>query len=154
MKRIRCRGEEETLALGRLLGELAFPGCVIALEGALGAGKTLLARGVGQGLGVEEPVTSPTFLLVVPHEGGRLPMVHADLYRLQGPGDLEEIGLLDAMEEGCVTVVEWADRFPGLLPADRLRVLLDFVPSNPLERDVAVVATGPAHLPLEAAVGG
>jgi len=98
-------------------------GDVILLEGGLGAGKTVLAQGIAQGLGVEDPVTSPTFTLI--HEyAGRLPLYHVDLYRLAGDADAAAIGLEEYIYGDGVTVVEWPDRAGGLLPDDHLTVLL------------------------------
>jgi len=101
---------EQTRALGERLGRLVFPGALIALMGDLGAGKTAFAQGLAKGLGVLGPVPSPTFVLVQVHEGGRLPLWHADFYRL---GDESELDALGIFERGpAVLVAEWADRFP------------------------------------------
>lgn len=150
----RLRTPEETLDLGRRLGQAAVPGTVVALRGDLGAGKTLFARGVGAGLGVTGPVTSPTFVLVMVHEGGRLPLIHADLYRLGDLDEAEAVGLPELLRGDGVALVEWADRIPGLLPADHLEVHLAWVPGRPEERDVQVTATGPDHRALEHALVG
>lgn len=137
----------ETRALGRALGTVAIPGAVIALRGALGAGKTCFAQGVGLGLQVVEPVLSPTFVLVAEY-AGRLPLLHADLYRLE-PDDVPQIGL-DEQIAGWpgVVLVEWAERAPDLLPDDRLEVQLE--EEGPGRRIVAA-GTGPRHRDLLAA---
>ncbi len=140
----------QTRAFGERLGRAVFPGAVLALVGDLGAGKTLLAQGVGQGLGVLGPVTSPTFILARLHEGGRLPMLHADLYRLSDEEEAELIGLPDALAGDGVSLVEWADRLQQLLPADHLRVELAWIPGAPERRVLTVAATGPLHSVLEA----
>lgn len=140
MRTVLTATAAETRALGVALGRAAFPGTVVALIGDLGAGKTVLAKGVGEGLGVPGRVQSPTFVLVQAHEGGRLPLWHADLYRLGDDSELEQLAL-DELMEGGVLLVEWADRFPGLLPADHLRVEIDGLD----ERTVRIEAGGPRH---------
>lgn len=106
---------EETRRLGRLVGEEAAAGEVVLLYGDLGAGKTCLAQGIAEGLGVppEEPVTSPSFTLMN-HHRGRLDLYHFDLYRLTSADDLVELGFEEYLHGPGVAVVEWADRFPGL----------------------------------------
>ena len=100
--------------MGRALGAVARPGDVVLLEGALGAGKTVLAQGLAEGLGVTADVGSPTFVLVRQYPG-RIEMVHADLYRLESRAEIEALGLLELSAEGLL-VVEWADRAPWLAP--------------------------------------
>lgn len=114
----------ETEAFGYAIGQLLRGGEVLALIGELGVGKTALVRGIASGLGVPvASVSSPTFLLV--HEyHGHLPVIHIDLYRLQKPEETESIGLSDYLTDDVVVAIEWADRFPQLLPEDRLDVTL------------------------------
>ena len=83
---------EETLALGRRFGEKAQPGEVYALDGDLGAGKTVWAKGFAEGLGIREPVNSPTFTILQVYENGRLPLYHFDVYRIADPEEMDEIG--------------------------------------------------------------
>ncbi|HHX73657.1 MAG TPA: tRNA (adenosine(37)-N6)-threonylcarbamoyltransferase complex ATPase subunit type 1 TsaE [Firmicutes bacterium] len=119
MKRvIVTREEKETENLGRFWGEQLFPGAVILLSGGLGAGKTVFARGVGLGLGVRTPITSPTFTLLHVHQG-RLPFYHFDLYRLDAADELFELGMEEYLFGEGVCLLEWADKFPGFfdLPA-------------------------------------
>jgi tRNA threonylcarbamoyladenosine biosynthesis protein TsaE len=132
---------EATQSLGRELGACAQPGSVLALCGELGAGKTCLAQGVGAGLGVEGPVTSPTFTLVWLHESGRLPFAHADFYRLGDGSELQELGLEELLEGDGVAVVEWADRFPESLPQDRLVGTLRHLGLT--QRELTLQALGP-----------
>jgi len=113
-----------TRAFGERLGIAAAAGDVIALSGSLGVGKTELARGIARGLGVVGPVGSPTFILIAEHEG-RLPLFHLDCYRLAGPEDALDAGLLDERRADGVTVVEWAERLGAALPAGRLEIRLD-----------------------------
>ncbi len=110
--------------MGTAIGQVLREGDVLALIGDLGAGKTTLVHGIVSGL--EAPpslVTSPTFMLMHRYHG-RLPLTHMDLYRLRSPEEAEAIGLAEVFADDGVTVVEWADRFPSLLPSDRLEVRL------------------------------
>lgn len=132
-------------ALGVAVGRAAFPGAVVALQGDLGAGKTVFAQGVGEGLGCAGPVTSPTFALVDVHDDGRLDLVHADLYRLDDPRELDQIGLEELLEGDGVGVVEWCDRAPDVLPLDHLRLDLTHAGAG---RVLAARATGPRHAAL------
>jgi tRNA threonylcarbamoyl adenosine modification protein YjeE len=111
-----------TEALGRRLGERAHDGLVIALAGDLGTGKSSLARAIGRGLGVEGRIPSPTFV-IANHYVGRLPFHHLDLYRLEEAEELAQLGLDEIVGNG-VTAIEWAERFPELLPADHLVLAL------------------------------
>jgi tRNA threonylcarbamoyladenosine biosynthesis protein TsaE len=149
MRRALYTTPEQTLALGERLGATASPGTVVALVGDLGVGKTLLARGVGRGLGVPSLVTSPTFVLMMNHEGGRLPLVHADLYRLCDEEEAELIGLPEALAGAGVALLEWADLLPGVLPDDHLRITLRWLAGRPDHREVELCATGPRHAGLE-----
>ncbi len=109
---------QETLELGRALAAELRRGDVLALAGDLGAGKTHFTKGLAEGLGVEADVTSPTFTLVHEYPGGRLPLVHIDLYRLEEPTEVLGIGLDDYLAGDGVTVIEWADKFEALMPPD------------------------------------
>jgi tRNA threonylcarbamoyladenosine biosynthesis protein TsaE len=115
-----------TTALGRRLGELLFPGAVVALVGPLGAGKTHLVRAVAEGLGVADGrvVSSPTFVLIQEYDA-RLPVYHFDAYRLRGEGEFSDLGAHEYFESNGVCLVEWADRVEASLPAERLRVLVE-----------------------------
>ncbi len=108
---------EETLAWGRDLASGLVPGDVIALVGNLGAGKTHATKGIVAGLGSSSEVSSPTFTLVHEYGGGRLPAFHFDFYRLDSPQEVLNIAWDDYTDAGGVVIVEWADRFPELLPA-------------------------------------
>lgn len=114
----------ETESFGCAIGRLLRGGEVFALIGELGAGKTALVRGIVAGVGVPAAsVSSPTFLLVHEYQG-LVPVIHIDLYRLQRPEEAESIGLSDYLTDDVAVVIEWADRFPQLLPDDRLEVRL------------------------------
>lgn len=131
----------ETRALGRALAAVARPGTVLALIGDLGAGKTAFVQGIGEGLEVPDPVVSPTFVLVAEHEG-RLPLLHADLYRVE-PAELPGLGLEEALERWRgVAAVEWAERAPEVLPEDHLAI---GIYEQGEGRRLEARALGPAH---------
>ena len=100
---------EETERIGGLLAEQLKPGTVIAYKGDLGAGKTAFTRGLARGLGINDPVTSPTYTIVNEYLGGRLPLFHFDMYRLHSADDLFDIGWDDYLERGGVCAVEWSE---------------------------------------------
>jgi len=137
-----CRGEAETVAVATQIGRLAQPGCVIALYGTLGAGKTRFARGVARGLGIAGPVTSPTFTLLNEYRRGtRLPFYHVDCYRLSADDVAAFILDLDEwMGEEGVVVIEWAERLQAYLPPEHLRV--DIEPGRENERFLHFTAYG------------
>src|SRR5664280_1938115 len=127
-------------ALGARLGQLLAPSDLVVLSGPLGAGKTVLAQGIGAGLGVPGRVTSPTFVLARVHRGGRIPLVHVDAYRLgSGPTGRAEVDDLDldAETHDSVTVVEWGEGLVEGLAEDRLEVHIDRL-------DADVFDAGPA----------
>lgn len=126
-KTVFTHSETETEALGAALGRLLQPGDVLALVGDLGAGKTCLARGVAAGLGIDEPVTSPTFILVAEYTTARgFPLYHADCYRFeQATAEAQAIGLDELLLDDGVAIVEWAERIETLLPPDHLRITLN-----------------------------
>lgn len=126
---------------------MAAPGTLIALVGPLGAGKTQLAKGVAEGLGVRSVVNSPTFILMNEHVG-RLRLFHVDAYRLEDPRDALAAGLLDERGLEGVTVVEWADRLDGWLPPDRLDMEIELDPHDPDRRRIAWQAHGSVHAEL------
>lgn len=125
--RLTSSSPAQTQAFGRALGIEARPGDCVGLLGDLGAGKTLCVQGVALGVAVPPSlrVTSPTFTLVNEYRGGRLPLYHADLYRIEREIELDEIGLDDLIRRGDgLVVIEWADRYP-VLPGDALRVAIE-----------------------------
>jgi tRNA threonylcarbamoyladenosine biosynthesis protein TsaE len=111
------RDPAETLELGRGEGARSRAGDVIALCGDLGAGKTQFVKGLAAGLQTDAEVTSPTFTLIHEYAGGRLPVYHFDFYRIGSAAEALALGLDEYLENGGVSVIEWADKFPDLLPA-------------------------------------
>ncbi len=114
----------DTHALGVALADLFRPGDLVVLVGPLGAGKTALTQGIGVGLGVGEPVTSPTFVIARVHHGGRVPLVHVDAYRLRSVADVDDLDL-DASAAESVTVVEWGQGLVEQMADEHLEVRLD-----------------------------
>ena len=116
------KSPEETEKIGERLAQKLTPGTVLAYRGDLGAGKTAFTRGLARGLGYREPVTSPTYTIVNEYLGGRLPLFHFDMYRLQSDDDLWDIGWEDYLERGGVCAVEWsenvADAMEGAIRVD------------------------------------
>ena len=114
--------EAETEALGQRLTAVLFPGAVVAYEGGLGMGKTAFTRGLARGLGYNGRVTSPTFTIVNEYEGGRLPLFHFDMYRLDNADALFDIGWEDHLDRGGVCALEWSEQVTEALPPDAIRV--------------------------------
>jgi tRNA threonylcarbamoyladenosine biosynthesis protein TsaE len=141
---LRSEGPEATRRIGSALGSRATPGTVLALTGELGAGKTQLAKGVAEGLGIETVVNSPTFVLMNEHLG-RLRLFHVDAYRLADPEEAVAAGLLDERQADGVLVVEWADRLGGWLPEDRLEIDLRADDPRGSVRTVRWTALGRQH---------
>jgi tRNA threonylcarbamoyladenosine biosynthesis protein TsaE len=117
--------EAATRSLGRRLAEALFPGAVVGLIGQLGAGKTHLVRAIAEGLGVADSrvVTSPTFVLIQEYDG-RLPIYHFDAYRLNTEAEFFDLGAHEYFQGQGVCLVEWADRVPGCLPFEHLRITI------------------------------
>ncbi|HEV8229165.1 MAG TPA: tRNA (adenosine(37)-N6)-threonylcarbamoyltransferase complex ATPase subunit type 1 TsaE [Candidatus Limnocylindria bacterium] len=135
-----------TERVGERIARLAHAGDVVALWGELGAGKTVLAKGIAAGLGIDaSDVSSPTFVILHEHFGGRLPLFHLDLYRLEGQ-DLGTTGWEETLDAGGVTVIEWPDRAGAALPSDRLDIRLGHIADT--KRSVAMRATGPRSAEL------
>lgn len=137
----------ETARVGELLGRLLVPGDVVCLIGDLGAGKTNLAQGLARGLGIIDQVTSPTFTLINEYNG-RLPLFHMDLYRLEGAGDLADLGYEEYIYGDGVTVVEWADRAIEALPLERLDIKLYAVADEVEQRRLVFEPVGERFLRL------
>lgn len=121
MRIVESHSPEETWQLAAELADEFARGTVIALHGDLGAGKTCFIQGYAAALGIDEPVTSPTYTLIGEYEG-RLPLHHIDLYRLSGPQEALGLGLEEYFDVNGITAIEWAERAEGLLPPDMIHI--------------------------------
>lgn len=137
---------EDTQALGEALAALLTGGDVVSLTGDLGAGKTAFVQGAARGLGVTEPVLSPTFTLVREYASGR-PVYHLDVYRLERLQDVLDLGFDEMLDAGHVVFIEWGDAVAALLPESILRVELSIPLEEGSTRRVAVEASGSAWAP-------
>jgi tRNA threonylcarbamoyladenosine biosynthesis protein TsaE len=149
--RARTSSDEETRDLAAALAELARPGDLLLLAGDLGAGKTAFAQGFGRGLGVVEPITSPTFTLAREYEGKRLRLHHLDVYRMEDLGEVFDVGLPELLDDEAVVLVEWGDAIIPAVPADYLEVRL-LLGEGDDERILELHAVGPSWSARERAV--
>jgi tRNA threonylcarbamoyladenosine biosynthesis protein TsaE len=133
------KSAEETERLGERIGSALEPGTVVAMTGDLGAGKTTLTKGIARGLGVSDLIHSPTFTLIHEHKG-RLPVYHFDLYRLDSPEMLDDLGYEDYFYGDGVSIVEWSEKASELLPPDHLEIRIT---GDGDERTFEIKATGP-----------
>ncbi len=133
---------EDTREMAATLAALAQPRDVILLSGDLGAGKTTFAQGFGRGLGITEPIVSPTFTLVRTYRG-RLPLVHCDVYRLERLEEVSDLDLPELLDDGGVALVEWGDTITPCLPADFLEVRLELGEADD-DRHIGIRVVGPA----------
>lgn len=122
---IETNNAAETFALGRKLGSRALPGQIYTLIGDLGVGKTVFTQGVASGLGITEPISSPTFTIIQEYDEGRLPFYHFDVYRIGDIEEMEEIGYDDYFFGQGVTMIEWANLIEELLPEHLIRITIE-----------------------------
>ena len=122
---IETENPEETFALGQKIGRAATPGQVYTLSGDLGVGKTVFTQGVASGLGITEPVNSPTFTIVQVYEEGRLPFYHFDVYRIGDIEEMEEIGYDDYFFGEGICLIEWAELIKEILPENRISITIE-----------------------------
>ncbi|HIU64243.1 MAG TPA: tRNA (adenosine(37)-N6)-threonylcarbamoyltransferase complex ATPase subunit type 1 TsaE [Candidatus Avacidaminococcus intestinavium] len=126
MKQVYCSNEAETEHLGRVIGSLLQDGDVICLSGDLGAGKTVFARGIAKALGADEnEISSPTFAIMNVYQGKNEEIRHFDLFRLNSPNELNDIGFNEYVGGYGITIIEWADLFPEELPEEYLSVMIN-----------------------------
>ena len=135
------KSPEETARIGMILGTLLKAGDIVCLQGDLGAGKTCFAKGVARGMGIESPVTSPTFTLVNEYHG-ELTLYHLDVYRLNGSCEMDDLGYEEFFYGEGVTLVEWAERVLDTLPAERLEVLIDRGTEGENFREIKMIPRG------------
>ena len=121
----RSNSPEETFALGKHLGEQAKSGEIYCLDGDLGVGKTIFTQGFAAGLGIDEPVNSPTFTIVQQYESGRLPLYHFDVYRIEEPEEMEEIGYEEYFYGQGVCLVEWASLVEEIIPPEAVWITIE-----------------------------
>lgn len=120
--RIESFSEKDTFDAGVAVGKGAKPGEVYTLSGDLGVGKTVFTKGVAKGLGIEEPINSPTFIILQEYEGGRLNLYHFDVYRISDVEEMEEIGYEDYFYGNGVCLIEWAELIDEILPEDKIEI--------------------------------
>ncbi len=144
----RTASVAETQQVAAALASVVSAGAVVALDGDLGAGKTHFTQGLAAALGISQPVTSPTFNLMVSYDEGRLPLYHFDLYRLEEPEQLDDLAFYETVEGNGVSCIEWAAKFPEEIPEDRVEVFIKVLGEN--ERLIQARALGVAK-PLLAA---
>ena len=121
---------QETLELGRKIGAKCKSGTVISLRGSLGAGKTVIAKGVAEALGIKDAIVSPTFTLIQEYQGSHLRMYHMDLYRLSGTDEFEMIGGEEMLYGKSVVLIEWSEKIEEMLPDGTIFVTLDIQPNQ------------------------
>ena len=122
---IISRNENETFELGRSMGQLASAGMIIALDGDLGAGKTVFSKGFACGLNVDDVICSPTFTIIHEYESGRLPLYHFDVYRIEEPEEMYELGYEEYFYGEGVCLVEWASIIEELVPPEAIHIVIN-----------------------------
>ena len=137
MMQITTHSADETQALGQKLASRLAPGDVIAYFGDLGAGRTAFTRGLAQGLGITDPVTSPTYTIVNEYLSGRIPLFHFDMYRLSSSDELFDIGWEDYLSRGGVCAVEWSENVEDALQ-DAIRVTIEKDADEPDTRHITI----------------
>lgn len=129
-RQIETYSAQETFDLGKTIGEQLLPGSVLTLVGDLGVGKTVFSQGLAQGLGITEPVNSPTFTIIQIYEGGRLPFYHFDVYRIGDLSEMDEIGYEDYFWGDGVCLIEWANRIEEILPEHYMEITIEKNPDK------------------------
>jgi tRNA threonylcarbamoyladenosine biosynthesis protein TsaE len=143
------RSVQETIQFGKQLGQQLTGGEVLALTGDLGTGKTVLTRGIALGLGIPmDQVSSPTFTLIQEYPGS-IPLIHVDLYRLERPSEISALGLEEYFTPSTIVIIEWAERFPQILPSDHIAIRLEHGETEDI-RLLSVSGTGSRSIRLVA----
>lgn len=125
MRIVESFSPEDTYALGQIIGKEAIAGSVYTLVGDLGVGKTVFTQGLAEGLGIDEPVNSPTFTIVQVYEEGRLPFYHFDVYRIGDVSEMDEVGYEEYVYGGGVSLIEWANLIEEILPAGYTQITIE-----------------------------
>jgi len=125
MKVLESFCPEDTYAIGKSLAERAVQGSVYCLNGDLGTGKTVFTQGFAAGLGIAGPVNSPTFTILQVYEDGRLPLYHFDVYRIEDPEEMYEVGCEEYFTAGGVCLVEWAELIREMIPGDAVQITIE-----------------------------
>lgn len=144
---LTTQSPEETKALGEKIAIFLQPGDILCLNGDLGAGKTAFSQGVARGLGITGPVTSPTFTLINEYQG-RLPLYHFDVYRLEGPEAMDDLGYEEYFEGQGVCLVEWSKLVEEVLPQERLEINITRIGDAEQERQLEFLPSGDRYLQL------
>lgn len=134
--------EEDTLRIGQELGEAASQGEIFLLEGELGTGKTVIAKGFAQGLGVTEPITSPTFTIIQEYMEGRIPFYHFDVYRIADVEEMYELGYEAYFFGGGVCLIEWASLIREILPAEARTIKIEKDPRRDFDYRKITISDG------------
>lgn len=142
--KIISHSSEQTKLIGKEIGKITFRGCVIALCGELGSGKTVFAKGLAEGLGVDSFITSPTFVLINEYSG-RYPFYHFDVYRIRAE-DMHELGYEEYFYGDGVTAIEWAQKISDLLPEEHLRIDFEYISES--ERQISLAGYGENYVNL------
>lgn len=138
---IETHSDQETRELGKEMGQKAFPGQVICLIGDLGTGKTIFTKGFAEGLGITEPVSSPTFTILQSYEEGRMPFYHFDVYRIGSVEEMEEIGFDDCIFGEGVCMIEWADLIEEILPEEYTKITIQKDPEKGFDYRTITIET-------------
>ncbi|HET9442692.1 MAG TPA: tRNA (adenosine(37)-N6)-threonylcarbamoyltransferase complex ATPase subunit type 1 TsaE [Acidimicrobiales bacterium] len=144
------KSADDTRELGAAVASLARGGDIVLLGGDLGSGKTTFAQGFGRALGVTDPVTSPTFMLMRPYEG-RLRLLHCDVYRLEHLQEIVDLGIVELVDDDSVALVEWGDVAEPVLPADFLEIRITYQDGEE-DRRFELRNVGPSWAPRTAAL--
>ncbi|MEK7813690.1 MAG: tRNA (adenosine(37)-N6)-threonylcarbamoyltransferase complex ATPase subunit type 1 TsaE [Candidatus Desantisbacteria bacterium] len=140
MLTITTQRPEQTRAIGERLGHMLHEGSIIALIGGLGAGKTVITQGIAIGLGIDEDITSPTFMIVKEYSNGRLPLYHFDLYRFDTSSQLDFFSIDEYLFGNGVCVIEWAERIEHLLPFEHMRIEFQWCKGS--KRQINLISKG------------
>jgi len=146
---LRMKSVQDMIDFGKRLGQQLAGGEVLALTGDLGTGKTVLTRGIALGLGIPmDQVSSPTFTLIQEYTGS-IPLIHVDLYRLERPSEIATLGLEEYFTQDKIVIIEWAERFPQIVPSDHITIRLEYGEAADT-RLLSVSGTGPQSIRMVA----